>query len=77
MDKPVVKEPIYSLRSPGGAGKCGKRLPPITPGAARRLALPGAIIFHPLRGFEVACGWKALIEKPRVVFCCSSRVAEF
>lgn len=29
----------------------------LTPGGARGLALPGAIICHPLRGFEAACGY--------------------
>ena len=53
-----MKNPIYSLRSPGGAGKCGMVCLSETQGAARGLALPWATIRPPLRGFETAaCGW--------------------
>jgi hypothetical protein len=47
MDKPLVKEPIYSLRSPGGAGKCGKHSPPTTPGAAPDSLCPALLSFTP------------------------------
>jgi hypothetical protein len=48
MDKPLVKEPIYSLRSPGGAGKCGKRFVQITPGGERALrSCPGLLSCAP------------------------------
>jgi hypothetical protein len=49
MDKVLVKEPIYSLRSPGGAGKCGKNLATTTPGGERALrSCPGLSSCAPL-----------------------------
>jgi hypothetical protein len=53
----LIEEPIYSLRSPGEAGKCRKASVRITPVAARGLALPEGYYLSPLRGFGVACGW--------------------
>ena len=42
------KTPIYSLRSPGGAGKCGRFFCLVNPGRRTRPAfLPGATVFRP------------------------------
>ena len=64
----LIEEPIHSLRSPGGAGKCGKVFVTITPGAARRLALPGLLSFTP-------AGFQGGLRPVWFILYCSSGVA--